>query len=58
MNIHMNIIKGEIVLTLGQPATWISFTPAAASELAENLTKMAAEAEKTDVRKPAGISIQ
>lgn len=54
----MNIIKGEIVLTFDQVISWVSLTPAAAREIAGNLTKLAAEAEKVDASKPAGISIQ
>jgi hypothetical protein len=54
----MNIINGEIVLTLGQAVSWMSFTSAGARELAENLVKMAAETEKSDGVKPTGRSIQ
>jgi hypothetical protein len=58
MNFHMNIIRGEIVITFGLVLSWMSFTPAGAREFAENLVRLAAEAEKTDASKPAGTSIQ
>jgi hypothetical protein len=58
LTLHMNIIKGEIVITFGQLLSWVSFTPAASRELAANLTRLADEAEKADPSKPAGASIQ
>lgn len=58
MNIHMVVIRGEVVLTFDQVVSWVCITPAAAREIAGNLTRLAAEAEKSDVSKPAGISIQ
>lgn len=43
MKMHINVIKGDIVITFGAPVTWVSFSPTEARQLAENL-KMAADA--------------
>ena len=44
-NIHMNAVKGEVVLTFDVSYSWLSFTPDQAREFSKKLNDQANEAE-------------